>query len=1178
MANKKEGVKASKTSTPKIPRKTKKTSRKFYIKAVLKWGAVAGAVLILFYFFQRLDAFDFSKLNRRIPETKKVNGTYSSNPAIEQTIKMIHQAMADQNAIDLYQASKLLAYLEKNSTRSLFHMFQSHFNLNDIQTGIEFLEQIGDDVPDKEKFTKMLQRAKKDAKILAMMRKTNDDRFLMTPKDKILRKFEGLKPLSIAEDFSVIDRETNSQKRERLLKENSVEYNPDIDPLDVFVNSGENDTAILSSGVDWKSLDDLLEEEEMIGRSLGWHMTYSTEHLDMRRKAILERIAEEEAEEVENKKTESEGEENTEIKSDTSNSTVETTEANESNSTENASKKTENNKESPKTKKPHKPQNLFQELPPLEPFEPYIPDAIKYKRNGLTQDWLSAHMAVMLAQSHGMMGKLNGTSISRVVKCVSVMTQMKNVYAMNKASGECLDLLRKIAEDDVERAEAEAKQKAAAKNGGEELKLEKGEGLFGDEDKYKGMIDEKTGLFDVDKYMEERLRKEKEKEEMRKNGTWTKEDDEREEREREERIRKAEEEEKQEEEEERKAEEERKKQRELAGQTNGTANATQKVDKYDIDALPPELRVLQHRPAMVFDPVGALGVIQDLLDAYCMMRTELMMDPEGAMGTLFTPEFTKRLHEMVTHTSGLYHDNSGFLHGGISLTLKGKWKQHGNDVVVVGGKRRLYCQPMNVEKEVNRLLMLTRMYIGEIDNIRKEKVNEIEQKIKQRGFEDPESATPSDRHSFETNFKQSPKMPLSPVVSPSSLAAWFIDRFIDISPFDAYNEVVAQLLGSAIMMHFGFLPISFFDPSQMQNSMNLYNDESSSNSLDSLYVTQSVADYSQEFYGALRRIDQSSSRSLLPLLDVIVRSQERLAASVYSLPFSVDGNEWRLNVTEGLDEEKQWKRMNKIVREMKEIAFNVTNDFAKAKEKEALAKREEDERKEKERAMAAGEEISDKKTIFPPTIPFMVSYDSYLLPGNSAFFHRDEIRYHKKPANQASNASTSNGTEASTDAAENDDEFSFDFVPSTSIESASMSGLVELRKVFPRPPHSLLLQHEMVAPVWWARACVVTPVEMMGAHSPVVVDEPFYVFLDELDETEDEKGMEIQPIQKSDEPQADKTESGSDKSNENSADAEKKSEKEESESSGEPGFYIARYGWRERYRKWLSHLISETFL
>ncbi|KAH7829767.1 uncharacterized protein MONOS_2030 [Monocercomonoides exilis] len=176
--------------------------------------------------------------------------------------------------------------------------------------------------------------------------------------------------------------------------------------------------------------------------------------------------------------------------------------------------------------------------------------------------------------------------------------------------------------------------------------------------------------------------------------------------------------------------------------------------------------------------------------------------------------------------------------------------------------------------------------------------------------------------------------------TPSMLCAWFIDQFLSIEPFPSLNEPMAQILSSAILLHFHVLPLSLLDPTLPSHS-------------SASGVTSTTSPY---FFNTLAVAQSSSMSSLYPLYATIVGAQQRFFASVTSLsadvafegvnPANMTANQTDKGVVYTQTEEKNktapqnsdgadvvhriWKTNNK----MKKIARKTANKFTEKFKKE----------------------------------------------------------------------------------------------------------------------------------------------------------------------------------------------------------------------------------------------------
>jgi hypothetical protein len=176
---------------------------------------------------------------------------------------------------------------------------------------------------------------------------------------------------------------------------------------------------------------------------------------------------------------------------------------------------------------------------------------------------------------------------------------------------------------------------------------------------------------------------------------------------------------------------------------------------------------------------------------------------------IVSPEYIKKIHSLLTQTSGLYYDHSFFMSSVITHGRRGEFKRFGNDVIKSieerekeeeeeereeeggggGGedkgkkknnrkgierveKVRLYCPGANnkVEKEVTRLHLLMGSYLDEMTKAIEEKREEAENMLK---IVDPDGSIVR----FPFPFASPPRIPLSPVVSPSVITAYYMSRF-----------------------------------------------------------------------------------------------------------------------------------------------------------------------------------------------------------------------------------------------------------------------------------------------------------------------------------------------------------------------------------------------------------------
>ena len=61
---------------------------------------------------------------------------------ISRTLAQINQALSDDDPVQLYYAVSKLVILEGNTSRSLYHLFQSYFYVNDVKHGVDFLNAV----------------------------------------------------------------------------------------------------------------------------------------------------------------------------------------------------------------------------------------------------------------------------------------------------------------------------------------------------------------------------------------------------------------------------------------------------------------------------------------------------------------------------------------------------------------------------------------------------------------------------------------------------------------------------------------------------------------------------------------------------------------------------------------------------------------------------------------------------------------------------------------------------------------------------------------------------------------------------------------------------------------------------------------------------------------------------
>lgn len=140
-SNKKEIKKETKKNFPKTTSPQKKKSSFKLSKGAKNLIFVIFGIILLYCVLTLLERYrvrnihPFDNFNKRTesPEVKD---------AIEKNLMIIKQSIMEGNPVDLYYAAKHLAYLENNSTRSLYYLFHSYHDLNAVERGIEFLEQV----------------------------------------------------------------------------------------------------------------------------------------------------------------------------------------------------------------------------------------------------------------------------------------------------------------------------------------------------------------------------------------------------------------------------------------------------------------------------------------------------------------------------------------------------------------------------------------------------------------------------------------------------------------------------------------------------------------------------------------------------------------------------------------------------------------------------------------------------------------------------------------------------------------------------------------------------------------------------------------------------------------------------------------------------------------------------
>ncbi|KAK2962679.1 hypothetical protein BLNAU_2512 [Blattamonas nauphoetae] len=379
---------------------------------------------------------------------------------------------------------------------------------------------------------------------------------------------------------------------------------------------------------------------------------------------------------------------------------------------------------------------------------------------------------------------------------------------------------------------------------------------------------------------------------------------------------------------------------------------------------------------------------------------------------LFTPQVMLSMHEIISQSARTVFVDKPYLINDLILENSGKFRNTPAHEITADGKKIARCPVLSIQEQMSLLLQVTRMMLSQIASIRDE--------------------------TYTSPFQQPKPIQLSPVVSPACLAAWFIREFMGISPFEGYNEIMAQMYASAIMMRFGGMPMMLFDPNTMGQKEY---EESEGGKCDHVWIragpegTKSkvcLGKGSSEFRGAyIRSLRQ---KSLVPLVELILTQQE---IAMVRMEGHLKGN---VPQKESDDQKKKTVEVEEAGKRIKEVLKDVCETAAARRNKKLEAE--------------YNETVTEKSIGFNPS--FVVNVDSYPISPNLYFFPPAE---------------TSSGH--------------------------SDLGLIEFRKIKPNPHHSLLLHVSLVSPPEVARAVCIRVIEISHPYSPVEMDDAFFIHLDE---------------------------------------------------------------------------------
>ncbi|KAH7816146.1 uncharacterized protein MONOS_3112 [Monocercomonoides exilis] len=346
------------------------------------------------------------------------------------------------------------------------------------------------------------------------------------------------------------------------------------------------------------------------------------------------------------------------------------------------------------------------------------------------------------------------------------------------------------------------------------------------------------------------------------------------------------------------------------------------------------------RAATIFHPDIAVLIVLDIFNAAVKVANEIAEENKLAaneaqkglssgINNILTPAFIKDLHSQISRTSSVATvfdatRNTSY----VSAFQRGQFKKYRNDRLLVEKEHSAKKSSSKLQKLVSKhmreiektptpdeikewkdtLTEYTRPSLqvaakisgkADIQKTPENEVNEAAQQTekknhkKEKSIEDhlSELCEATRKLIAEADSKDETNTSLESLVrhSPTMIASWFIDQFLALLPFQALNEPVAQLVGSAILMHFNMLPLSLFDPNIFQYSSGT-----------------TVPAYRSSFYFNRFGVEAADrSDSILPLADTIIGHQERFLVTALSLGTTVIPMQGKLRHVQNIVEIRQ---------------------------------------------------------------------------------------------------------------------------------------------------------------------------------------------------------------------------------------------------------------------------------